>query len=122
MNPIPFLAEHRALNAAAVAAYMGLIFLGSSMSGTGVPSTFGHYVSLLHIPEYAVLSALVYPLFMGKRHPLPLAIFICVLYGISDEMHQSFVPGRDTSPLDIIYDGVGATLGALLSRRWGGSR
>ena len=37
-----------------------------------------------------------------------LAFAISVLYGVSDEYHQSFVPGRDPSLLDWLVDALGA--------------
>lgn len=39
---------------------------------------------------------------------LLLAFLISVLYGVSDEFHQSFVPGRQPSPLDVLVDAAGA--------------
>jgi len=41
-----------------------------------------------------------------------LPILIAILYGISDEYHQSFVPARDASVTDLVSDAVGAFLGA----------
>ncbi|HSH41142.1 MAG TPA: VanZ family protein, partial [Arenicellales bacterium] len=43
-----------------------------------------------------------------------LALGLAVLYGISDEWHQSFVPGREPDVLDVLADGVGAAVGILL--------
>jgi VanZ family protein len=40
-----------------------------------------------------------------------LALLICVLYAISDEVHQLFVPGRGGQVKDIIIDSAGATVG-----------
>jgi VanZ family protein len=37
-----------------------------------------------------------------------LSILIAILYGISDEIHQSFVPGRSCDGIDIFVDGLGA--------------
>ena len=34
-----------------------------------------------------------------------------VLYGVLDEYHQSFVPGRSASAMDVVVDSVGVTLG-----------
>jgi len=34
-------------------------------------------------------------------------VLIVVLYGVSDEWHQSFVPGRSVEVLDILFDGLG---------------
>lgn len=42
-----------------------------------------------------------------------LAIFICVLYAISDEIHQLFVPGRGGQVKDVLIDGAGAVVGIL---------
>jgi len=60
----------------------------------------------------------------GKREGavLLLALGISVLYGASDEFHQSFVPGRDASVLDWLVDTAGAATALwLVWRRRGGS-
>ena len=42
--------------------------------------------------------------------------FICVaLYGLSDELHQLFVPGREFSLFDLLADAVGAAFGILIA-------
>lgn len=41
------------------------------------------------------------------------AIFICVLYAISDEVHQLFVPGRGGQIKDVIIDSAGGLVGIL---------
>lgn len=40
-------------------------------------------------------------------------LLIVVLYGISDEWHQSFVPGRSVEFLDVLFDGFGGVLAVL---------
>lgn len=47
-----------------------------------------------------------------KRRGISLAI--CILYAISDEFHQIFVPGRGPLLKDILIDGSGAALGIML--------
>jgi VanZ family protein len=54
------------------------------------------------------------------------AVVLSTLYGVSDEWHQSFVPGRSPDVLDVAADAVGSTIGALAVlaaaaavRRWG---
>jgi VanZ family protein len=39
------------------------------------------------------------------------ALLICVIYAVSDEVHQIFVPGRGPGVLDVLIDSIGATLG-----------
>ena len=46
---------------------------------------------------------------------LGLALVISVLYGVSDEFHQSFVPGRTPSLLDLVFDAVGAAAAGLIN-------
>ena len=52
--------------------------------------------------------------FFLSRRPILMAVLFGVLYGISDEFHQYFVPGRFTDIYDVIADGIGALLGAGL--------
>ncbi|PUA35490.1 hypothetical protein C8Z91_30295 [Paenibacillus elgii] len=40
-------------------------------------------------------------------------VLLCVLYGVTDEYHQSFVPGRTPDVMDIRNDGIGAALAML---------
>jgi VanZ family protein len=42
------------------------------------------------------------------------ALLICILYAISDEMHQMFVPGRGAQVKDVIIDSAGACVGILV--------
>ena len=46
------------------------------------------------------------------RHPVPAAV-VAVLYAASDELHQSFVEGRNGTPVDVAIDTVGIGLAAL---------
>ena len=43
-----------------------------------------------------------------------LPILIVSLWGVSDEFHQSFVPGRSVSVFDWMADTFGASLGAVV--------
>ena len=45
-------------------------------------------------------------------HVFSTAALLAVLYGLGDEVHQSFVPGRDASVGDVVADAAGALLGA----------
>lgn len=85
---------------------------------------------LVHGAGYAVLGALLVLATAGARRSVRRAVVIAValasLYGVTDELHQSFVPGRDTSAGDWAADTVGALAGAALAaavlrRRGGGA-
>ena len=43
-----------------------------------------------------------------------MSFVFCVLYAISDEVHQYFVPGRAMMATDVLIDSIGAILGCLL--------
>ena len=46
----------------------------------------------------------------GVRQVVPFALCLAILYGISDEWHQTFVPNRFGSPLDVLIDTIGASI------------
>lgn len=100
--------------------YCALIFYLSSQSNIDLPS-FTQSDKLLHLAEYAVLGFLAYRFFRqvlpGKSMALVVmvAFLFALLYGVSDEFHQSFVSGRDSSWLDILADGAGGYLGARIT-------
>lgn len=43
-----------------------------------------------------------------------ISLLICVLYAISDEMHQIFVPGRSGQASDVVIDSSGALVGIMV--------
>ncbi len=49
-----------------------------------------------------------------KRNYIIFAIILGILYGISDEFHQSFVPGRSSEISDVVADSVGIIIGTIL--------
>jgi VanZ family protein len=77
-----------------------------------------------HVAAYAILAAaIVWGLTDGApsrttwRHA-GVAAVLASLYGMTDEWHQSFVPGRDTSIADLAADALGACLAAGGLRAW----
>ena len=52
------------------------------------------------------------------RQMMLLTVVFCLLYGISDEFHQTFIPGRTASVYDLIADGGGAALVCMLWGKW----
>jgi VanZ family protein len=108
-----------------VAVWAAVIFAFSSIPslGTGLGTWDLVLRKLAHAAEYAVLGAL---LLRALRRPLP-AFALAVLYAVSDEVHQTFVPGREGALLDVVVDAAGVAAGvlawkALVSDRKVGSR
>ena len=66
-----------------------------------------------HCVEYLILGILVYNMFKSYDKKEFFAIIVCMLYAISDEVHQSFVPGRSCQISDILIDGIGSFIGIL---------
>jgi VanZ family protein len=46
------------------------------------------------------------------------AILIAAAYGVSDEVHQSFVPMRSVEAMDVVADTVGAAVAAFALYAW----
>jgi len=112
------------VRAIAPLALMALIFFLSAQESVGPPlPAFTRVVA--HFSEYALLAALwIWALApaLGRR-ALGAAAAIAFLYAISDELHQSQVPGRDSDPVDLLVDAVGiATAPSLSARRAGRHR
>jgi len=100
---------------------MGAIFLVSSQPGDKLrlPS-YLNFDKAWHMLEYGALAITCLialpPASQIKRKGLTalgLIGFAC-LYGLSDEFHQSFVPLRDSSLLDVLADTLGAALVAAI--------
>ena len=104
-----------------VVGYAGLIFYLSAQSHPEdqLPSFLLKDVSdkVLHAVEYGILAMLCYRAFRWAAGPavarqaVVLAIVTASVYGITDEMHQLFVPFRESSWQDWLADTIGATIG-----------
>ena len=66
-----------------------------------------------HFSVYLVLGILVLNFLKEFRlkHILVIALIICCFYSISDEYHQTFVPGRSGEVRDVCIDTAGAFTG-----------
>ena len=107
---------------APVIGYCGLIFYMSSLPGKSLSlSAFPGADKIVHIFEYSVLGFLLArscihtgnPVFPSTRRVASFAIALSILYGVSDEWHQSFVPYRTSDVLDLAADSAGGILGTL---------
>jgi len=73
---------------------------------------------LAHFTEYLILGLLVINMMKDYHYSyLIISIIICIIYAISDEMHQLFVPGRSCQLTDILIDSLGSIMGIYLYKR-----
>jgi VanZ family protein len=118
-----------------VAVWAGTIFVLSSIPGSAYPqTTIRHADKIVHLFLYSTLGALVArALLMALarteapatteaaarwRHRLRSVIgattILVTFYGITDELHQVFVPGRSADWHDAAADAIGGVLGAVI--------
>ena len=88
-----------------------------------MPMLFSAEDKLIHAAAYALMGLLAWMTFFREQRP-PMTAFIvsvlfCSLYGLSDEWHQSFVPGRDASAGDWLADTLGGFLASTAMLRRG---
>ncbi len=100
--------------------YALLIFGVSSFSSLSTPELgFSFQDKLYHIAEYALFGLLLYrSLGNWKRlsqYRYSLSLLLGVFWATTDELHQYFVPGRDSSLGDILADlfGLGVVIGTF---------
>jgi VanZ family protein len=94
--------------------YAALIFFLSSFSKfpEGLPS-FSGFDKIIHFIEYFIFGVLLYRWFSNlddfnvRGRAVTTTIFIGILYALTDEWHQAFVPGRDSSLGDALFDSMG---------------
>ena len=98
---------------------MGVIFYFSHQPGSALQlPDFYDSDKLFHALAYATLGS-AYLLGLKpfwKEHFLPLAgstLILCLLYGLLDEYHQSFIPGRSVSVGDVAADVCGGLVAVL---------
>ena len=102
---------------------MLLIFAISSMEQPPLPMPEFEWLTidkLYHFIEYAILGGLLSIAFVKARPSVVspqmvwwIAALISILYGASDEWHQTFVPGRFATLADWVADVLGSIAGVL---------
>ena len=101
-----------------VVVYCAAIFTQSSFPAAGQLPQWPGLDKILHVAAYLPLGFLFFRALSadrpGKNHntSLILSILLTGLYGLSDEWHQSFVPGRTAETADALADLAGGFLGA----------
>jgi VanZ family protein len=101
------------------------IFIGSSIGslprvGGKTSDAVVHRVA--HVIEFAVLGALTLRA-LSKERPITKrevisTLIIVAVYGLSDEVHQRFTPGRSSEASAVLFDVAGGLIGAWLWRWW----
>ena len=110
--------------------WMALIFAGSSIpgrdadmmtrkaSGIEEPIRIQRIKDAVHVIEYGILAILLARAFIRRNRRLSMrhacmSFAIAALYGISDEVHQFFVPLRAPGMDDVLRNTVGAGLATV---------
>ncbi|CAN5826345.1 VanZ family protein [soil metagenome] len=96
--------------------WAGLIFWPSNSpdarGGGSLLALLPYGDKLAHGTAFGVLGALLY----AASGRVGVALGLATLYGVSDELHQSFVPGRSSDLFDLLADTLGAALFIFLVR------
>ena len=103
--------------------YMLFIAILSHVPQDDLPSNtafkINHIDYFFHLIEYSVLGFLLHRSFNDDESfsisPIIGSIIIGVIFAITDELHQFFVPGRNMSFADLCFDFIGINIGLLTS-------
>ncbi len=101
--------------------YWLLIFVLTTIPGSHIPKLFGISDKIKHFGAYLVLAFLLnFALFLQKKYKNItknshlFTIIIVAFYGLFDEIHQIFIPGRSFDWWDLLADLLGSLFGILL--------
>jgi VanZ family protein len=109
---------HSALSWILLLGYGLLIFIQSSLPSPHLGPELPGMDKVLHLAAYAVMGFIACRAFATlPRLRSPIILYVAgflftLLFGLSDEWHQSFVPSRMADGWDLVADGIGALLGA----------
>lgn len=97
-----------------------MIFQASGRSQVSAPDLPG-IDKIAHFFVYGLLGTLLARIPSVARSPglgVYGAVVLASLYGIGDEFHQSFTPGRSVELIDWAMDTIGAALAVFVYARW----
>ncbi|MCG3133749.1 MAG: hypothetical protein HMLKMBBP_00979 [Planctomycetes bacterium] len=110
---------NRILRAAPFALWLALTWWQSSESDPagGIELPFADADKAVHFLLYAAGGAAARLALGGMRRPSAwsAAAVLCAAWGVLDEVHQSFTPGRSPEAADAFADALGALVGAVLA-------
>ncbi len=100
--------------------YWILLFTATSLPTSNLPSVavsdkIKHFSAFFGLSVLLSLTLLYQnKVVLFKKHFLSVSLVISSFYGVLDEIHQSFIPGRNSEFLDWVADSLGAAAGVLL--------
>ena len=100
--------------------YALAIFLSSHQSRLSIPIKIIGIDKILHFVAYGLFTGLIYRACRKSQKAVIsqkayLISLICsILYGFSDEFHQFYIPGRQTSAWDFMADALGAIVAIII--------
>ena len=103
--------------------YCLAIFIQSGFDTPGQIPAIPMIDKILHFVAYAIMGILFFRAYgtlpIGNRQLLLvlLSILSAGLYGISDEIHQHFVPSRNADSMDVLADFLGSIGGVAVYYR-----
>ncbi|WP_022667722.1 VanZ family protein [Desulfospira joergensenii] len=106
-----------------LALFCGFIFWQSGCPSLISEPLFPHDDKVMHLAAYALMALLAARWIPREKKGLPLsrikilALLFASFYGLSDEIHQAFVPSRSASVMDWAADILGALLGVWIYGR-----
>lgn len=92
------------------------IYTVSSIPQTRIPNLLNYSDKIVHAGVFFVLCWLAHvalhfqPVQWFRRNSLLLALLFVIVFGISDEYHQMYTPGRTSEIWDLVADTVGGIL------------
>ncbi len=96
------------------------IFLVSSIPGSKTTDIHSPLIPIIyHFSVYFLLNFFLFFSIKGKKEMsstyIITALILSLVYAISDEFHQSFVPMRSPDLNDILTDSIGLSISVLLA-------
>ena len=104
--------------------YCLAIYIQSGRPGPAKMPDVRFLDKFLHLSAYGLLGILFYrayetlPLKKFKHLVIFISIASATFYGISDEIHQYYVPSRHADLMDVIANTIGSICGVYLYHRW----
>ncbi len=106
------------------AAWCFFIYIASSIPMAKLPSLENYSDKFVHAGVFMILAWLVHVALHHqgndfiRRNSLWLTVLFVLLYGISDEIHQLYTPGRSTDIYDVLADTFGGLAYAAINLRF----